>query len=241
MFNKISDNDLKLLKELYPNDYEEKIKKLNDNYPIQYLIGYVDFYGNKINVDERVLIPRFETEYLVSDTIKLIKESINDPKIIDLCTGSACIAISLAKEFNTEVDALDISKDALDLASINAKENNVKINFIENDVKTFNTNKKYNVLISNPPYVEKDEFVGEETKYEPQIALFADDNGLEYYKVILELSKNILEKESIISFEIGSHQGSVLKSIASNYYPNSNIIIKKDLNNLDRYMYIINK
>ena len=241
MFSKISDNDLKLLKELYPDAYEEKLKKLDNNYPIQYLIGFVDFYGNKINVDERVLIPRFETEYLVSDTLKLIKDNIKEPKIIDLCTGSGCIAISLAKELNTEVDALDISNDAISLAKENASINDVNINFIEKDVKEFNTDKKYNVIISNPPYVKVDEYVGEETKYEPQIALFAKDNGLEFYKIILELSKKILEKESILAFEIGSNQGEDLKTIASNYYPNSNIIIKKDLNNLDRYMYIINK
>ncbi len=234
MFDKYNINDLNKLT-------DEQKEKLKDNYPIQYLLGSVNFYGYEFKVDERVLIPRYETEYLVDDTIKLIKQYIKEPKIIDLCTGSGCIAISLAKELNTKVDALDISSDAINLAKENAINNNVDINFINEDIKSFNTTKKYNVIISNPPYVRLDEQIGLETKYEPQIALFANDEGLEFYKIILDKSKDLLEDKNIIAFEIGDKQGNSIKEYASNIYPNANIIVKKDLNNLERYVYIINE
>ena len=234
MFDKYNINDLNKLT-------DEQKEKLKDNYPIQYLLGSVNFYGYEFKVDERVLIPRYETEYLVDDTIKLIKQYIKEPKIIDLCTGSGCIAISLAKELNTKVDALDISSDAINLAKENAINNNVDISFINEDIKSFNTTKKYNVIISNPPYVRLDEQVGLETKYEPQIALFANDDGLEFYKIILDKSKDLLEDKNIIAFEIGDKQGNSIKEYASNIYPNANIIVKKDLNNLERYVYIINE
>ena len=234
MFDKYNINDLNKLT-------DEQKEKLKNNYPIQYLLGSVNFYGYELKVDERVLIPRYETEYLVDDTIKLIKQYIKEPKIIDLCTGSGCIAISLAKELNTSVDALDISLDAINLAKENAVNNNAVINFINEDIKSFNTNKKYNVIISNPPYVRLDEKVDLETKYEPQIALFANDNGLEFYKIILDKSKDLLENKNIIAFEIGDKQGNSIKEYASNIYHNANIIIKKDLNNLERYVYIINE
>lgn len=241
MFDKYSNEDLKLLKELYPNNYEEQLKKLNNNYPIQYLIGYVDFCGNKIKVNENVLIPRFETEYLVEDTIKLIREYINNPKILDIGTGSGCIAISLAKKFNVSVDAIDISNSAIEVAKENSRENNVNINYINEDINKFITNKKYNVIISNPPYVDKNSIVDEETKYEPQNAIFARNNGLEFYKIILNKSKNLLEEKSIIAFEVGDNQFIYLKDIINDYYPNSKVIFKKDLNNLDRYVFIINE
>ena len=234
MFDKYNKEDLDKL-----NDEQREL--LKNNYPIQYLIGNVNFYGYDFKVDERVLIPRYETEYLVDDTIKLIKEHISNPKIIDLCTGSGCIAITLSKELNTSVDALDISSDAINLAKENTVNNNAAVNYINEDIKTFNTNTKYNVIISNPPYVRLDETVGPETKYEPQIALFANDNGLEFYKIILDKSKDILEDKFIIAFEIGDKQGQSVKDYASNLYPNANITIKKDLNNLERYVYIINE
>src|SRR5574344_466847 len=120
----ISKPDFELLKKMYPDDINKVLDKINNNYPIQYLIGYVEFLGYPIKVDNRVLIPRFETEMLVSETIKFIKDKIKTPKIIDIATGSGCIAISLSKELNTAVDALDISSSALDLAIENAKDNN---------------------------------------------------------------------------------------------------------------------
>ena len=241
MFDKYSKEDLNLLKELYPKTFGEQLDKLKDNYPIQYLIGYVDFYGYKINVNENVLIPRFETEYLVDDTIKLIKKYINNPKILDICTGSGCIAISLSKELNTKVSALDISSNAIDIAKDNASINNADITFINEDIKTYISKEKYNVIISNPPYVKDDSNVDKEIKYEPSNAIYANDNGLEYYKIILSKSKELLEDKNIIAFEIGDDQANDIISIAKVYYPQANILAKNDLNNLNRYIYIINE
>lgn len=237
----LTNNDLELLKKKYPNNIEEVLKKIDEGYPIQYLIGNVNFYGYNINVDKRALIPRFETELLTKKTIDLIKENIVNPKIIDICTGSGCIAIVLSKELNVSVDALDISSDALELAQINTKENNAHINFINEDIKNFNSDKKYNVLISNPPYVRLDEEVDPKTKYEPQNALFANDNGLEFYKIILDKSKDLLEDNNIIAFEIGCTQKEDILSLAKYYYPDSISYCEQDLAGLDRYIFIINK
>lgn len=237
----LSDIDYNLLKSIYPNNMDEILSKLKSNYPVQYLIGYVDFYGYKINVDNRVLIPRFETEGLVNETIKLIKENINNPKIIDIGTGSGCIAITLSKELNIKVDAIDISKPALDLATENAILNTANINFYQKDIKNCTFDSQYNVIISNPPYVKENSEVDPKTKFEPQNALFAKDNGLEFYEAILKQSLNILEKRNLIAFEIGYDEAESIKALAKKYYPNSIIVIKKDLANLDRYIFIVNE
>lgn len=239
----ISNTDYELLKKLYPNNMDEIIKKINNDYPIQYLIGDVDFYGYTIKVDERALIPRFETEGLVDNLIKLIKTQTNYPalKILEIGTGSGCIAITLSKELDTTVDALDISKDAIDLASSNAVLNNANVNFALGDVKNCTISKKYNILVSNPPYVKYDEPVDPATKYEPQNALFALNNGLEFYEIILKRSKEFLESKNIIAFEIGCTEGQDITTIAKSYYPNAYIQVKQDLAGKDRYIFIINE
>ena len=239
----ISNTDYELLKKLYPNNMDEIIKKINNDYPIQYLIGDVDFYGYTIRVDERALIPRFETEGLVDNLIKLIKTQTNYPalKILEIGTGSGCIAITLSKELDTTVDALDISKDAIDLASSNAVLNNANVNFALGDIKNCTISKKYNILVSNPPYVKYDETVDPATKYEPQNALFAFNNGLEFYEIILKRSKEFLESKNIIAFEIGCTEGQDITNIAKSYYPNAYIQVKKDLAGKDRYIFIINE
>ena len=239
----ISNTDYELLKKLYPNNMDEIIKKINNDYPIQYLIGDVDFYGYTIKVDERALIPRFETEGLVDNLIKLIKTQTNYPalKILEIGTGSGCIAITLSKELNTTVNALDISKDAIDLASSNAVLNNANVNFVLGDIKNCTISKKYNILVSNPPYVKYDEPVDPATKYEPQNALFALNNGLEFYEIILKRSKEFLESKNIIAFEIGCTEGQDITNIAKSYYPNAYVQVKKDLAGKDRYIFIINE
>ena len=239
----ISNTDYELLKKLYPNNMDEIIKKINNDYPIQYLIGDVDFYGYTIKVDERALIPRFETEGLVDNLIKLIKTQTNYPalKILEIGTGSGCIAITLSKELDTTVDALDISKDAIDLASSNAVLNNANVNFALGDIKNCTISKKYNILVSNPPYVKYDEPVAPATKYEPQNALFALNNGLEFYEIILKRSKEFLESKNIIAFEIGCTEGQDITTIAKSCYPNAYIQVKKDLAGKDRYIFIINE
>ncbi len=237
----------KIDEELLINKYGslEAIKdKLDSNYPIQYLIGYVDFYGYRINVDERALIPRFETEGLIELVINTInKHNIKVNDIFDIGTGSGCIDVVLSKKLNNaNISTIDISSDALSLAKENYKLNNIdNIEVINNDIFEYNPTKKYDLIISNPPYVAYDEEVDKETKYEPQNAIFADNKGLVFYEHIIKESVNWINAQSIIAFEIGYNQGNYLKEFASKYYQNSIIEIHKDLSNRDRYLLIINK
>ena len=195
--NKIGLAELKALKENYQGNLEEAQKKLEEGYPIQYLIGHVDFYNCKIKVNENVLIPRYETEYLVEKTIKLLKTK-NLKTGIDLCTGSGAIAIALKKNLNIKIDACDISNLALKIAQENAQKNNTNIFFFKKDILTEEIEGKYDFIISNPPYIKENEYTSPETKYEPSIALYAKDNGLEFYKKIIEISPNVLNKNGII-------------------------------------------
>ena len=234
----ITDTDWKILKEKYPKNINEIIKKLESHYPVQYLIGNVEFLNTIINVDERVLIPRFETELLVEKTIKRIKAlNIQNPRIIDLGTGSGCIAISLKKNLPCFVTAIDISEQAIELAKENALKNQVEIEYkIENMI---NTNLEgYDVIISNPPYVKETESVGEETKYEPQNALFAKNNGLYFYEEILKNISKLSTMPKLVVFEIGMSEGEDIKNLALKYLSTKKILIEKDLTNRDRYIFI---
>lgn len=239
----MNNNDIEYLKKyLDGNNLEEGIKKLEIGIPVQYIVGHVDFYGNNLKVNENVLIPRFETELLVEKTIKYIKKYFNKKiSIVDLGTGSGCIAITLKKEIDCEVDAVDISIDALNVARDNAKSNNISINFILGDMLN-NLDKKYDVIISNPPYIRYDEEIMDIVKNnEPNIALYAEDNGLYFYKDILKNAKKNLKRKSIIAFEIGMEQGNDIKKYALKYFPKSKILIEKDYNDRDRFIFIINE
>lgn len=235
--NNIGNADLKLLKELYPSNFNEVKQKLQEHYPIQYLIGYVDFYNTKINVNENVLIPRFETELLIEKTIKFL-ENKNYKTLIDICTGSGCIAISLKKHTNLIIDACDISDKALETAKNNAKENSVEIEFFKLDILNNTPKKKYDCIISNPPYVTTSEYTSPETKYEPSIALFANNNGLEFYERILKTAKDYLNTNGSIIFEIGATQKNDIKDLALKFFPQAKIKIEKDYNNYDRFLFI---
>lgn len=237
LLNKIGNAELDTLKKTYQGNINDALKKIEAGYPIQYLIGYVDFYNCKINVNNNVLIPRFETEYLVEKSIKRLKNKTIKTGI-DLCTGSGAIAIALKKNLNIEIDACDISLNALEVAKKNALENNVNIHFFEKDILKNNLKGKYDFIISNPPYIKEEEYTSIETKYEPQIALFAKNNGLEFYQRIIELSKNILNPHGTIIFEIGNTLGEEIKKIALNTYPKAIITIEKDYNNFNRFMFI---
>lgn len=221
---------------------EEDYKKLLEGYPIQYLIGYVDFYGYKIYVNENVLIPRYETEYLVQKTINYSKKIFNDKlDILDLGTGSGAISIVLGRELNSIVTGVDISEDALNVAKKNSIENKVSINFIKSNMLD-SVEGKYDIVVSNPPYIDIDEKIMDSVKkYEPHLALYAKDNGLYFYKNILSNIKPYLKERFIIAFEIGWWQGSLIEKIAQEYFENSNILIEKDLTNRDRYIFIINE
>ncbi len=225
------------------SNIEEDYKKLKKQYPIQYLIGYVNFYGYKIYVNENVLIPRYETEFLVEKTLLYIKNIFNDKniKILDLCTGSGCISIAISKELNVEVLGSDISSKALEIARKNAKENDANVKYIESDLFE-NIDNKYDVIISNPPYISKNEKIMESVElYEPHLALFAEDDGLYFYKKILHNIKKHLNKKFIIAFEIGYLQAELIRKIIYSELENVKVIIEKDLSEKNRFVFIINE
>ena len=220
----------------------EALEKLASGYPVQYIIGNVEFYDTLIKVNEDVLIPRFETEYLVDKTIKYLSHlNINNPNILDIGTGSGCIAIALKKHLNCEIDAIDISEKAILIAKENAANNNVNINFSAKDIHEFNTSKKYDLIISNPPYVPFNSNVDEKIKYEPQNAIYAKDNGLYFYDIILQKIKDNLKDNYLIAFEIGDKEGQDIINIIKKYLPNSYVLLEKDYNNYDRYIFISNQ
>lgn len=233
--------DIEYLKKYYKGNIEEAINKLNSGVPVQYIVGNVNFYGNTIKVNENVLIPRFETEELVNKTIDYIKSNFNKKvDIVDIGTGSGCIAITLKKEINCNVDAVDISSDALEVAKENAKNNNVDINFYNGNMLD-PLNKKYDIIISNPPYISYDEEIMDIVKNnEPALALYAPNNGLYFYEEILKDAKKYLNKKNMIAFEIGYMQGNIIKEISKKYFPNASIILEKDMEGKDRFIFIIN-
>ena len=232
--------DVEYLKKYLDSDkLEEGINKLNQGIPVQYIVGNVEFYGSIIEVNEDVLIPRFETEELVYRVIKRLKNKKN-LDIVDLGTGSGCIAISLAKNLNSNVDAVDISKEALEVAKKNAINNKVNINFYLGDMLN-PLNKKYDLIISNPPYIAYDEEIMEIVKNnEPHLALYADNNGLYYYEQILKNVNKYLKDEYLIAFEIGYKQAKEIELLANNYL-SCKVTIEKDLSGKDRYIFIENR
>ena len=177
------ENNIEYLKKyLKDKTLDEGIELLNKGIPVQYIVGNVDFYGYNFKVNENVLIPRFETEELVEKTIKYINKYFNKKvDILDLGTGSGCIAITLKKELDCNVDAVDISPKALEIAKLNAKNNNVDITFYEGDMLS-PINKKYDVIISNPPYIAYDEEIMDVVKNnEPHVALFGGRLSFSFY------------------------------------------------------------
>lgn len=232
--------DKQYLEKYLPKDkLKEGLKLLEQGMPVQYIVGHVDFYGNIIKVNKDVLIPRFETELLVEKTVeytkKLFKEKVS---ILDIGTGSGAIAITLKKKLNSEIDAVDISEKALDLAEQNVVNNNTQINFIHSDIFS-NVTKKYDIIISNPPYIAENEEVEEIVKNnEPHIALYAKNEGLEFYERILKDINKYIKRPGLIAFEIGMNQGEKITEIANKYLESKEITVEKDLTGKDRYIFI---
>ncbi len=224
------------------NKYQEQVLMVKDNVPIQYVIGNVDFYGNKFIINKNVLIPRFETEELVENTINIIKDMFDYPiNIIDLGCGSGCIGLSLKKKLdNVNVTLLDISKEAIDVAKLNANNFNLDVKFIQSDMWD-NVVNKYDVIISNPPYIRNDEEI-EKIVYdnEPHLALFGGVDGLDLYRKIRKDILNHVNNRFLIAFEIGDQQKEDVVKLFSDI-ENIEIITKKDLSNRDRMVFIIRR
>ena len=236
-------NDIELIRKYVSKEMqEEAIKKLESGFPVQYIIGNVEFFGNIINVNEDVLIPRFETEYLVDKTINYIKMlGLQNPKILEIGTGSGCISIALKKSIVSDITALDISKRALEIAKENAVLNKTNIKFVLEDINNFKSNDKFDVIISNPPYVPYESKYDEKIKYEPENAIFAGEKGIYFYRGIIERLKNNLKDNYLISFEIGDNESELIKQIVDIHLPKAYFKLEKDYNNYERYVFISNK
>ena len=227
--DEVTENDLVLIQNM--------ISRRRKNEPLQYILGETDFYGLSLKVNEHVLIPRPETELLVE---KIITENPTAEEILEIGTGSGAIAIALAANIkNAKIMAVDISDKALQIARENAVKNKVNINFCFSDVFE-NVTGKYDLIISNPPYISKKEYPylsREIREHEPSIALLADDNGLAFYKKILCSGKDYLTEKGKIYFEIGYSLSESIKKVAEeNGFRNIETV--KDLNGFDRMMVI---
>lgn len=225
--------ELKLkLKEEVDIRLNNDIEQLKLNKPVQYIIGYTYFYKSKFLVNEHVLIPRFDTEILVETTLKEISK-FNNPKVLDLCTGSGCIAISLKKEIpSLDIMASDISKEAIQVANQNCQLNNVYIEIKESDLLS-NIKDCFDIIVSNPPYIDINENIMSLVKdNEPALALYSPNKGLYHYEEIMKQAN--LSKDGIIIFEIPSNKDSEIISLVTKYFTNYKII--KDYNNLSRVL-----
>ncbi len=222
------------------NTFKQEIESLKNNKPIQYVLGNVNFYGQKFYVNENVLIPRFETEELVENTIKYINKYFTKPiDIIDLGCGTGVIGLTLEKKVSTNsVDLIDISKKALEVTNKNCGKLNSKANIIESDMFS-NVEKKYDVIISNPPYIKTNEEIEEIVKEnEPSIALYAGEDGLDCYKKILKDIKKHMKEKCLIAFEIGYKQKDDIINLIRKNIPDVKIEAKKDLSGKDRMIFI---
>ena len=229
------DNEFEADKSL---EYEfiSRIEKRKKHIPLQYIINKQNFYGLDLYVNESVLIPRYDTENIVDCIVKDFEGS-KDISVLDLCTGSGCIAISLKKNGFEKVFALDISDKALEVAKHNAYIHNADITFIKSDLyKELPNDIRFDLIVSNPPYIRTGEIekLDDEVKdFEPKLALDGGKDGLDFYKKILNLSKDFINNNGSLYFEIGYDQAKDVVDLAKKegYY---NIKIIKDLSGKDR-------
>lgn len=215
---------------------------LEKDYPVQYIIGYVDFYGLKINVNEFTLIPRYETEYLIELTLKEIKKlNLDNPKILDLCTGSGAIGLTLKSLLpSSEVTLSDISKDALMVANKNKNELNLDVNIIESDLFK-NIQGKFDIIISNPPYVMTNEPLPKDVLYEPHLALYSGPKGIDHIEEIFKNIKSHLNNKYLIALEINEKSEIDIINLIKTYFEkNINYKFMKDLAGKTRYLFITN-
>ena len=223
--------------------YKKLIKKRATHYPIAYILGYKEFYGLKFLVNKDVLIPRPDTELLVQETLRLAKTKDN---IVEIGTGSGCVAISLVKNGINHVTATDISNSALKIAQKNAKLNQIeeKITFLQGNLLKPVKGQNIDILIVNLPYLDKDYkylIKGSDKKslnFEPQNALYSGKDGLDGYRELFQQIKDLKHLPKYILIELDPEQVKLLSPYILNIFPQSNIETKKDLKGLDRVMIV---
>ena len=221
--------------------YNRLIEKRAAHIPLQHLTGNQEFMGINFKVNENVLIPRQDTEILVEEVIKYINSQERKVKVLDMCTGSGCIAISIDKLCdNAQVVGADISKKALEIAEINNKENSAGVDFIESDLFE-NIKECFDVIVSNPQYIESEKIeklMPEVRDFEPRIALDGTKDGLEFYRNICNNLSRYLKEQGAVFFEIGYNQGrSVSKILNEQGFEKVKVI--KDYSQNDRVVFAL--
>lgn len=238
------------LSEQISKENEEKYfslieKHIKEDVPLSHLVGFEYFYDRKYKVTKDVLSPRMETEELIYKVIEYINASNkNKFKILDLCTGSGIIAITLKKELeqvSVDVIASDISKEAIEVAKENSQSHDATIKFIKSDIFN-NIDDKFDIIVSNPPYIDrKDEVTMQDNvlKYDPHLALFAEEEGMYFYRKIIEQANDYLNENGVIFFEIGYDQkDKIIKLADMNGYSAE---VYKDINGRDRMAFLVRK
>lgn len=238
--NNISEQLSKEKEELYFSLIDKHIEK---NMPLSHLAGFEYFYDRKFKVTKDVLSPRMETEELIYKVIEYIKSiNKNNIKILDLCTGSGIIGITLRKELESkslEVVASDISEEALKVAKENAIMNEAEVKFIQSDIFE-NINEKFDIIVSNPPYIAYNDKITMEDNvlnYDPHLALFAEEDGMYFYREIVENAKEYLEEDGIVFFEIGYDQREKILKLANENGFKAEVY--KDINGRDRMAILV--
>lgn len=231
-------NDMEELNKNDEKKYFDAILKMRKGIPLEHITHQKEFMKLNFFVDENVLIPRQDTEILVEEVIKIAKKT-NAKKILDLCTGSGAIAVSLAKYLpETEITAIDISNEALKIAKKNAINNEVEnqITFISSDLFTNLNDEKFDIIVSNPPYIKRSviDTLDEEVKKEPHIALDGGDDGLYFYRKIIKESYQYLKYGGYLCLEIGFDQKIDVIELIENEENYTNTYSKKDLYDNDR-------
>ena len=232
------------LEDIVEKNIEEKfykaINSIKNGSPIQYALNNVNFYGLDFYVDERVLIPRFETEELVYNvSYYLNKYFSNNIKVLDLCTGSGCIGLTL-KNMNNELSLTlsDLSPYALEVCDINKQNLGLDVKIIESNLFE-NINDKFDCIVSNPPYVSLDDEIDEIVKNnEPSVSLYANNNGLEFYEKILARCEDYLNDKYLIAFEIGESEKDRVLDLINKYLNDVHVITKCDMAGHDRMVFI---
>ncbi len=217
-------------------EYFVNIEKLAKGVPLQHITHSQEFMKMDFYVDENVLIPRPDTEILVEEVIKIAKK-MDKPKILDLCTGSGAIAISIAKNVpDAEVHAIDISSKALEIAKKNAKNLGVKVKFTKSNLFEKLNKTKFDIIVSNPPYIKRDDinYLSQEVKKEPELALDGGIDGLDFYRKIAKQAIDYLKFESYLCLEIGYDQKDDVIEIINQQENYSRTYSKKDLGGNDR-------
>ena len=218
-------------------------KHIKEDVPLSHLAGFEYFYDRKFKVTKDVLSPRMETEELIYKVIEYIKSiNKNNIKILDLCTGSGIIGITLRKELESkslEVVASDISEEALKVAKENAIMNEAEVKFIQSDIFE-NINEKFDIIVSNPPYIAYNDKITMEDNvlnYDPHLALFAEEDGMYFYREIVENAKEYLEEDGIVFFEIGYDQREKILKLANENGFKAEVY--KDINGRDRMAILV--